>query len=415
MFSLRATHGATFTREAFTMVSRSRWSGLFQVAAVVGLAASAWGATPTFTSVKGTVGADGKLTIKGSGFGLGPTVVLFDDFRSGTVGNAHSATAVVGKWSDAKGIVFADPKLSNGKGMRVVDTPGALISKVVFPKASSEVYTSFASYVPDGYKFPSAVGQDQYPTISALKSAWLLDGADAYYTAKSDYVLGGYGGAGFSRIASNDKGGPSTFDTTRDVGWRWDSPVRWAYWMKGNGTERIGSDGSFQATNGLKQVNTSYKDYKAWFRDADPNGAWEAHPNHTWDRINFAGYVRSATSFAEGYNYVLDDVYVAVGENANARVEIGNASTYLACTKLTLVTTGGAGDSWADDSITATIRIGQFTETELGKAYLYVTNTDGFTNLQGFALTSVPEPTSITILMLGGTLIVSRRRTRRRS
>lgn len=357
---------------------------------------------PSITGVAGTVGADQQITITGSGFGSGPKVVLFDDFRSVSANQVHPTNAVIGQWNVAKAVGFNDPKLSNGKGIRVIaDVSGQLTSTVVFPQAAGEVYVSFVGYVPDGYKFPSAIAEEQLPTVSGLKMAWLMDGSKGHSSgSQSDYVLGGYGG-GLYRVSSNDSNGPSQYDTNRNIGWEWDTPVRYGYWLKGNGTEVAGSDGMFQATNGQEQVSRSYKDFKPWFTDA--------HERHAWDRINFVGYVRNgpggnpqtqpASSFNDGHNFVMDDIYVATGPNASARVEIGNAPTYLDSTRLTLVTTGTDGDNWSATSITATIRQGTFTEDQLRDGYLYVTDADGMVNLQGYPLSNIPEPSS---MWLGG-------------
>ncbi len=349
-------------------------------------------AQPKISSVAGTIGPDQSITITGSGFGAGPNVVLFDDFRSASANQRHAVQAVIGQWEVARGVGFEDPKLSNGKGMRVVqDDRGALISRFVFPEPASEVFTSFIGYVPPGYKFPSAVAEKRLPTVSALKMAWLMDGAKGYSSStECDYVLGGFGG-GLYRISSNDSPGPSRFDTRRNIGWAWDTPVRFAYWIKSNGTEQEGTDGLFQATNGREQVSERYTNYKPWFIPA--------HARHTWDRINFVGYLRSgpgrnseeqpASSFNEGHNFVMDDIYVAIGPNACARVEIGNAPTYAACTRLTLATTGAPGNEWSDTSIRATIRQGVFTEEQLRGGYLYITDGQGRVNAEGFPLAKV--------------------------
>lgn len=341
-------------------------------------------AVPTISGVSGQVGFGEQITISGSNFGAGPNVILFDDFASGTAGQVHTKQAVVGTWATTKGIIFSDPKLSNGQGMRVVGSPGQLTSVVTFP-TTDKVFISFAGYVPDGYKFPSAAEEQKFPTVSALKAAWLMYDSDGYNkSTKPDHVLTAWTGGTFYTVASNDSGGPSQFDMNGDVAWQWDTPSRWSFWAKGNGTSRVGSDGFFMATNGSRRVYRSYKDYKPWFTTT--------HTVKAWNRVNFVGYVRSATSFADGNNFVLDDIYVATGDSAQARVEIGNAPTYSQCTKLTFVTTGAAGDNWSSSSITATIRQGAFSQSELANAYLYVIGADGSVNLQGWSLEALAAP-----------------------
>jgi hypothetical protein len=66
-----------------------------------------------------------------------------------------------------------------------------------------------------------------------------------------------------------------------------------------------------------------------------------------------------------------DDIYIATGPNAQARIEVGNASTYAKSTKLTILTP----KSWSDGSISAQVNTGQFKTGEA--AYLFVFKADG--------------------------------------
>jgi hypothetical protein len=93
------------------------------------------------------------------------------------------------------------------------------------------------------------------------------------------------------------------------------------------------------------------------------------------------GYARSGADFNGGHNWVIDDVYIATGPNAAARVEIGNATTYTACTNLALITP----DSWSSNLIIATVRQGRFASGS--KVYLYVSDASGNVNSTGFPIT----------------------------
>jgi len=71
---------------------------------------------------------------------------------------------------------------------------------------------------------------------------------------------------------------------------------------------------------------------------------------------------------ARGY---YDDIYLALGDNARARVEVGDSLSYDACTKLDIFTP----TAWSATSITATARITQFGTGDT--AYLFVVDADG--------------------------------------
>lgn len=61
-----------------------------------------------------------------------------------------------------------------------------------------------------------------------------------------------------------------------------------------------------------------------------------------------------------------DDVYLAIGPNAAARVEIGDAPTYAASKRLAIMTP----QSWSNGTITATVRMGPFKPSDT--LYLFV-------------------------------------------
>jgi hypothetical protein len=345
-------------------------------------------AAPTVTSVTGNVSGKQQITITGSGFGSsGPKVVLFDDFSAGSVGSAHPTQAIVGNWNSAQAIIYSDPALSNGRGARCIKSSstegsaGGLTSVVTFP-VTQEVFVSSTVYVPSGYKFPSASAPKTFPDQSAMKHFWLLYGSNGYSdSTKPDIVSPAWTSQVFYRVASNDPNlwtfddqGGSASQAGEKIAWEWDKPVRWTLWAKGNGTSAAGTDGMFQGVSASWGVRgRSYKDYKPWF-NAD-------HTVKGWDRINIMGYARSGADFSQGHNWVIDDVYVATGPNAAARVEIGNASTYTACTNLALFTP----DSWSSTSITATVRQGRFANG--AKAYVYVADANGNVNSTGFPVT----------------------------
>jgi len=79
-----------------------------------------------------------------------------------------------------------------------------------------------------------------------------------------------------------------------------------------------------------------------------------------------------------------DDIYVAAGPNAAARVEIGDAPTYKASRTLAISTP----QTWSDDKIVFTLRAGPF--TDFSHAYLYVVDANNNVS-KGYALGG-PQP-----------------------
>jgi hypothetical protein len=122
------------------------------------------------------------------------------------------------------------------------------------------------------------------------------------------------------------------------------------------------------SNSGVAQNATSANSAGCWFNGAE-----------SFAKVYFNGYMGVYNSTVS--NAYFDDIYIAYGPNAMARVEIGNASTYNACTNLTMVTP----TSWGASSITATVRQGSFGSA--ASAYLYVTDATGTPNANGYPVT----------------------------
>ncbi|BBO74379.1 hypothetical protein DSCW_17960 [Desulfosarcina widdelii] len=203
------------------------------------------------------------------------------------------------------------------------------------------------------------------------------------------WVPGVDSGGNWQTIHSNDQGSPrqgsgTGRSTAANKQWVWDEPVRWSVWFKGNGTTDSGSREFFGAVS--SSGHTFYENHDvAWFDESDMAVGF--------DRINFPGYFAS-TSYPT-YNYVLDDIYIAAGDNAAARVEIGNNAIYTSCTKLAIATI----DSWSDSSITATVREGGFSTNNTVYVFVVDSNNDPSS---GYEITLGESTSQLTGVSLSG-------------
>lgn len=134
--------------------------------------------------------------------------------------------------------------------------------------------------------------------------------------------------------------------------------------MKGSTT-----DGTLQAW----EMNSGVKRTQI----ASRGGVVTIHAGETWDTLHFPGYGRGDTNSQTYY----DDIYVATGNGARARVEIGNAPKYTDCTNLAVLTP----TSWSDAAIIATMRQGSFHMGDT--AYIFVLDPDGVPNSRGYQVT----------------------------
>lgn len=335
-------------------------------------------------------GAD--VVIQGSGFGSsGPNVVLFDDFEKGTNGApplTGAGSAEVGQWSSAGNPATSGfSNLSSVSGSLAyqarLDTyaasPEAYHSylETLLPANTTKLFISWWLYLPAGDNFP---GQDS--SRVNWKQMWVQGSG----TADDDLVLPTFMGTspnvvGDYAITGNDDLGYSNYIDALGFSrgtwkrlWAWVDAV-----PGGTGTIEYWELGS----NGVTRLTD---DTSAQFLKA--GGAYE--------RVRVNGYAAAA---APPSRPMFDDVYVASGPNAQARVVIGNNPNYSNCTKLSVITT----KSWSDGQIVGTIRQGSFRAGDT--AYVFVFDANGNCNSTGKAITiaaggvsqTVDNPPSIAI------------------
>ena len=363
------------------------------------LCASVSFATPAIISLSGLATNGEIIEIEGEAFGAkGPQVVLFDDFSEGVDGQRASASAIIGEWASMRGFIYQDDALSHGKGLRVVDpsfSNGHAANWIQFGAAYSEIFMSSRAYVPRGYKFPASSNLETMPAISGLKHHWPMYGAQGYGSTGHDLFGPNWTGANWMTISSN-KNKTYVYQHWGHPGWEWGKPVRWSHYIKGNGMEPVGSKGFFQGVTSGGQVNVIYNEAnmggKVWF---SPFWEPEGMP-YAFDRMTIPGYLRSGSVYPE-HNYVIDDVYIAVGPNSAARIEIGNKPIYTECTKMAVSTP----ISWSANKISFTVREGTFKKGE--SAFLFVvdgnnTPSEGYPIEFGVKYPLPSPPSNLTIL-----------------
>jgi hypothetical protein len=324
---------------------------LFLCAISVSWAAGA----PTISAVEGKIADGSAITISGSGFGaVGPNVVLFDDYEKGKDGSRVSTAkgaSRVGQWTEAigditystsyahSGIMAAQSEWRNAGSGRIPQT------RLNFP-GSTSVFLSWWQYLPADRDVPGTNNPDR----PNWKLFWLW--SDPF--PGSDYLTVLLGRSTYA-IAGDDTAPPARSYNPKYISTRF-NPGKWMryqFYFKGGQT-----DGAIEYAeltgSGLTTI-------------IDAARLNTIRPGSSWNRLTIPGYGRRDHN---SQTYV-DDVYVAEGPGARARVEIGDEESYRRCTKLTLATPL----SWGDDGVTAIVRQGGFAAGVA--AYLFVINSAG--------------------------------------
>lgn len=323
-------------------------------------------AEPRIHGVTGIVSDGEGISIAGSGFGSeGPNIILFDDFEKGKPGAQIATvpgTAAVGYWDYTQLTVrYSSSYSHSGRnslhsdwGSDSMAEGNRLAGKKL--GSATELFFSWWQFVPVGAHVPGAGG----PHGPNWKFFWLFGPrfpeSDYACVLITDTLPPGYADyVGFG--LKNDNNPPARFG----LGWIYPVEFRKGEWKRFDqyfkwGTSNNGHFGLWE----LKSTG-----YHQW---ADARNVTTGHEGEIWEYLNFPGYGRGDSNNAHTY---YDDIYIAKGPGARARVEIGNKATYSKCTNLAILTP----TAWTDKKITATVRKGSFTTGS--RAYLFVIDAMG--------------------------------------
>jgi len=305
------------------------------------------GSGPSVSGVSGTIAQRSTITISGSNFGSAPTVVVFDDFEGGTNGNTiptGAGSALIGQWDEVRSpAIYSNTTAVSGSlsfRAEATDPFGLIITYL--PANTRDVFLSWWMYIPSGDNLPG----EGTPDHTNWKVMWVL-GAD---TTDDDLIVPGIMDGPSYIISGND----SPYTKWPDIDFQKGEWKRLWVWAKGG----YDNDGQchfweLDSTNAvLQRVND--------------NNVTIMYPGGIREQVNVNGYDRVTPNCHPTF----DDVYIAAGSNARARVEIGNSSTYNNCTQLAVC----PSTSWSGTSITAKCNLGGLSGSGW---YLFVIDASG--------------------------------------
>jgi hypothetical protein len=362
-------------------------------------------AAPSITNVSGTVGNGHSIIITGTDFGAtGPTIIIFDDFELGANGTNVSdqvRNAQVGTWRQVTGLAPYYATYSNiqkNSGSQALrqdwssgpsDQDGARWVSPTMGGPHQKLYFSFWLFLPTGQNIPGTccgVGPNFKQWWLSTNDVFQNDYGFVTITDSSPFTIGlGPIDGGDDRLAGYY--GVDYYDYHPSIWTR-------GRWMRAEVYIVAASD------------NTG--ELYAWLMDsANPRYLWQSGSGDNtvyagyesgWNYLHFPGYGRYDTNS----NTYFDDIYVAAGNGARARVELGDSELYDDCTNLAILTptdwrdTGSPGGG----SITATVRTGSFSAGDT--AYLFVIDADGEVQATGHEVTIGPGITEPTRTESGG-------------
>ena len=304
-----------------------------------------------------TDGPPGELNIAGSGFGVGPTVVLFDRFNDQAIGETINTTADIGGWKvDGNAAFNLRPPIVGFGGRNALThndpAPGQGWTKYGLdagPDQGIPHYTRYTEFyklaVPAGKNFPGAGTPETFPSVSSMKVTWHQGHGLAGVDGTNDLVSLTHVGAGSFQGAGNNIEGQywNGFGTA----WKWDE------W---NSIVNIYSPDSpdIQGPSGSQNINA----WNSAGKFSDINDPWACWKNNgglplptplRFDDIAVLAWSGNGTHTDS--QLVMAQYYLSVGENHEKYLLLANNADLSLATNTDVV----AADSWSDIYIQASL------------------------------------------------------------
>ena len=356
------------------------------------------GAAPAITAISGTAADNQEITITGSGFGSNP---LRQEFLGGQKIDALANGARIDQqgwanWSLMTPSTSTYPHVttergwSNGKSI-AFDTRGTTEYKqTLFYDTGSNgyatLYTNALIYLDHMDLLPGSYLQWKmmrwYKVPDVLDHAQSLSGA---------YMANRIASSSFFGLFNSTTSGQQSFWMVSPSGGGPELPGRRAWyryetWVRMNSTPGV-ANGTFRfrVTNPVtgQVYNTNTWNNIMYNAAGDSGNLRYLVLQNYFGNASDGGYAQDGNGQAVAF---WDDVYISQSE---ARVEVCDQSTYSQCVnkEIQLPT------SWADGRIT--VRLNKGNKSQVG-AYLYVVDSTGAVNSQGYRLgtTVAPNPPS---------------------
>ncbi len=333
-----------------TQKARAR-STLRLLAVLFVLVPAAAAAQPVIGNASGQMVPGATVTITGTNFGAGGQLLSWDDFERGSNGTTiHNVAPVVGpNWTN---MIPTNPaRYSNERS-----NSGSMSAKISWETysicafgttnigAQRSIYMTF-------WRYHDPSNPTLAPTYNH-KTAYFYGPANELNQWLPFMIPAGT--QGWASQLQNQPGriyywnGPTYAQTTYNWG-RWETFINYD-------TSLATNDGYVEDWyNCVRYVSSANQDLS---NTEGGNGVEDIRIGHMFQGYENMDYVRS----------YIDDVYIST---SRARVELGNASTFTACTLREIL----VPQSWGSSVITATMRYNRFTPGS--QAWLFVVDANG--------------------------------------
>jgi len=348
---------------------------LFSALALSSFALLAAPQPDSVTNEVDTEGGELRITIQGQGFGSGPDVAFFHDFRGLEDGQRINETKpMAGNLPSG----FGDREVGsylNQNGFWVIDESddGIVYLRVNLGEQYQDVFLAYSVAIPEGRTSPAQTDLEAWGG-STWKFAWLLEedgahGGDSGFdlvlpTQVGDRALLSGNASKFNRVGS----GAAWPFAKMSEWWSWGKYNHISGWVSANEENPSQSSGAFNVFN--EEFGMLYRDNNSFDQDLEFTG-----PQISVSQINFPGWVRNTGD--DNFQAIYANIYVAGGENMLARIELTDSENYTKSSFRKVL----LPSLWGEEKIESDVNIDIFRHQ--GPLYLHVFNAEGERSKKG--------------------------------
>lgn len=322
-------------------------NGIFAGLCTLAFASSVASGQPAISNVTVESNNSGSqlVRISGAQFGNGPNVVLYDDFEKGSDGeDIDYNNAQIGSWDGTfhGGTPRYYQQPSGNLAHRIRDHQQLLsnnyrIANLVrrFPSPQTHAVIAFSVMVPDGTTFAGSSQLKTFPDRSSWKFTWLVSEFGIGNDDKFDMCLPTHIGNGNFLLAGNNG----------NLDWMSGGDNWWSWGAYNHITSEVRIDPISPSTSPVAFSYQIVSPVAVTSEKGTQDPSEFAGTDYQFDRILIPGWWGNGDN--SNFDALYDNVYIAVGENARARIVVTDNEIFQDSTSAITL----PAESWTDSRI----------------------------------------------------------------
>ncbi len=284
-------------------------------------------------------------------WGGGPNTHIYDTMErpNAAAGDVPRRIAPHGKWDRYSGLPELHSNSHSGEfSARIQDKNSGRKFKARFEE-TTEVFLSYALKIPDGKAMLGGEESGEFPESSVWKMAWLFneDTSDDVDICLPSWTPSlSIGGNSLNPDVAID-------DNKKPAWWLWGEWMRFSIWLE------CGDDPANDPGRIRFQVVAEGEQTRV-VADGEDEIMSDGEPPYAWKRLNILGWSQNKNVSGDNVEALYDDIYLATGADANARVELTDNSVYEDSTRMQLCKVR----SWSDNRVSAVLNKGSLDAVE---------------------------------------------------